>query len=112
MTFAKLDAAPRWANVLVGTWLFVSAFIWPHTTLQLVNALLVGAGCAIAAGIATRTPHVRYVNVALGLWLYASGWFMPVVRAATLNNHAVVSAIMILIALVPSRAERFDRVAQ
>jgi hypothetical protein len=106
MKLIKLEASPRWINLVVGLWLIASTFVWPHTPLQLANALVVGAGCAIAAGLATRAPHVRYVNVGLGLWLYASGWFVPVARTATLNNHAIISAIMILIALVPSRRER------
>ena len=115
MASTRLEAAPRWVNLIVGLWLIVSAFVWPHNTVQLVNALLVGTGCAVAAVYATRTPHFRYVNVGLGLWLYASGWFVPVAQTATLNNHAIVSAIMVLIALVPNRSERpasthsFDR---
>jgi hypothetical protein len=106
MSLVKFEASPRWINVLVGLWLIVSAFAWPHTTLQLVHALLVGASCAAIACLATKSPQARYLNVALGLWLYASGWFLPVATAATLNNHAIMSAVMVLIALVPSRRER------
>jgi hypothetical protein len=99
------ESTPRRVNVAVGLWLILSAFVWPHTAAQLVNAVLVGTACVLAASIAMRVPRVRRVNAGLALWLFFSTWVFPVQSAGTLWNHALVSLVMLVVALVPSRRE-------
>jgi hypothetical protein len=101
----KQIAKARWVNIVVGAWLAASALLWPHTLAQLANAALVGCACVVVAAVALRIPQARFVNTALGLWLYVSTWFLPAEVGTTVWNHALVSLVMMLIALVPSPRE-------
>lgn len=101
----KQDALPRWGNLAVGVWLAASALLWPHTDLQLINATLVGCACAVVAAFALQTPQARFANVGLALWLFVSTWLLPVTTGTTLWNHTIVSLVMLVVALVPSRRE-------
>lgn len=99
------QTSPRWINLAIGAWLFLSAFFWPHTGAQYANSLVVGAVIAIAATIATRVPWFRYVNVAAALWLFVSSWIFPVMSTGTLWNNVIASIVIMLVALQPSHRE-------
>lgn len=101
----KEESTPRWINVALGLWLFVSAFAWPHASAQFTNAIVVGLVCAGAAAAAMRIPVLRHVNAALALWLFFSTWLFPVESGATLWNHMLTAVVMLIVALVPSRRE-------
>ena len=101
----KQETSPRWINIAVGIWLFVSAFVWPHTAAQAANSAAVGIACALAAAIALRFPMVRNVNAGLALWLFVSTWVLPVESGVTIWNNVLVSLVMLIVALVPSRRE-------
>jgi hypothetical protein len=96
----------RWVNVVAGGWLFLSAFIWTHSSSQFNNAWLVGANSVIVALIALRTPPARYINAALGAWLFVSIWVLPLMTRGTFWNDLVVSIVMFVAALTPSHGER------
>ena len=38
---------PRMANVVLGIWLFISAFLWPHAPAQMANTEIVGVLCVV-----------------------------------------------------------------
>lgn len=97
--------AARIANVVLGVWLFISAFIWPHTQAQMTNTWIVGALIAIFALVAMRAPQARYVNTALAIWLFISVWVLPVESTATLWNNAIVAIAVFVLSLLPSRVE-------
>jgi hypothetical protein len=63
----------RGVNAVLGVWLIISTFLWPHTRAQQLNAFLVG-GLAIVFTVAAVlvTPKARYLNAALGVWLFIS----------------------------------------
>jgi uncharacterized membrane protein len=93
----------RYLNVIVGIWLVVSAFMWPHSESQMTNAWVVGALAAIFAIIAaTRREDVRYLNTALAVWLFISIFVLPTVSVATLWNHGIVAAVMFVVSLIPN----------
>ncbi len=46
--------APRVANVIVGSWLFASTFVWPHTSSQMINLCVIGALSVVVALAAIR----------------------------------------------------------
>ncbi|MCL2449130.1 MAG: hypothetical protein FWD17_09295, partial [Polyangiaceae bacterium] len=60
---------PRVINIGLGTWLFVSAFIWPHLPVEQMNTAVVGALCVFIAVAGTVIPWARYLNGALAVWL-------------------------------------------
>jgi hypothetical protein len=103
------QASPRWFNIIVGIWLFLSAFFWPHTSSQFTNSLIVGAACAAAAAIGLKVPAFRFVNALLAIWLFVSTWVFQADRSGTLWNNAIASLVMLIIALVPNHSPAVAR---
>ena len=91
--------ALRGLNVAVGGWVLASAFLWPHQGPEQVNAIIVGAGCAVSALLAIWLPRFRYLNAALGLWLFCSWVPLAPARMGTVYNDWVFGIFMLLVAL-------------
>jgi hypothetical protein len=92
----------RIANVVVGFWLFVSAFLWPHSQGQRLTAWVVGM-VAVSAALAGLSGHRwgRYVNVVAGGWLIVSS-LVPTIGRATFWNHMLVGFLLVMFGLAPS----------
>jgi hypothetical protein len=99
------QSAPRWITLVIGIWLFLSAFIWPHTEPQFVNTLVVGAVSAIAAAVAMRVPQFRYVNLVAAIWLFVSTWGFPVMSRGTLWNNVIAAVLMLIVSMQPSHRQ-------
>jgi hypothetical protein len=93
----------RHLNIALGVWLFISAFLWPHSPSQFTNSWAVGILSAIAAGIALAAPGFRYVNTALAVWLFVTAFSFRHTAAGTVWNEVIVAAAMFVISLIPSR---------
>jgi hypothetical protein len=95
--------APRILNVILGGWLLVSAFAWPHAQAQRTNTWVVGLISVLFALAAMTLPRARYFNTALAVWLVISTAAVLPFRTpgTTLNNTLVAIAIFVL-SLVPS----------
>jgi hypothetical protein len=91
----------RTLNVILGVWLFISAFAWPHTPASFTNTWLVGLLVVIFALIAMRTPSTRYVNTALAIWLFISAFALPRASVATAWNNALCAIAIFILSLVP-----------
>lgn len=98
------NAWPRYVNLLLGVWLFVSAFAWPHSRDACGAAWISGAMISINAFGAIWASPARLFNVLLGgmalLWQNAAAHDEPVARV----NGIVVSALIVLISLIPARS--------
>ncbi len=92
----------RVVNIVLGIWLFVSAFIWPHTYAQMTNTWIVGALCVAFALLAMRVPEARYLNTLLAVWLFISVWALPTMNMATRWNNAIVAIIILAASVVPA----------
>lgn len=91
----------RLINAAVGTWLFVSAFVWPHSYGQTENAWVVGFTAVIMAlGGASGLSWTRYLNVVLGAWLIVSPFFVHVSGPLTYWNVQLVGAALIVFGLM------------
>jgi hypothetical protein len=95
-------APPRIVNVVLGVWLFISAFLWPHTQAQLTNTWVCGVLCVIFALIAMAVPWVRYLNTLLAIWLFISAWALPTMNAGTIWNNVLVSIAIFVASLIPT----------
>jgi hypothetical protein len=84
-------------------WLFVSAFLWPHTLPQLINTAVCGAACVAFAIGAMAVPWMRHLNTALAIWLFISVWALPESSHATMWNNILVAIAIFVVSLVPSR---------
>ena len=92
---------PRVANVILGIWLFLSAFLWPHTYEQMTNTWIVGVLCAFFAVLAMRVPQARYLNTVLAIWLFISAWALPVMNAGTRWNNVILALAIFCFSLAP-----------
>lgn len=92
----------RAINAVLGLWLFLSTFLWPHTRAQQMTGWVIGmvAVTAALAGTSGRTWG-RSVNAVLGGWLIASAIVIPRVRAATFWTDLVVGFGLVLFAMLP-----------
>ncbi|MCA1829282.1 MAG: SPW repeat protein [Myxococcales bacterium] len=93
--------AARTLNVLLGIWLFISAFIWPHTSAQMTNTWILGVLCVVFALIATKVDQVRFLNTALAIWLFVSAFVLTTQSAGTRWNNALVAIAVFIISLAP-----------
>jgi hypothetical protein len=96
------SAAPRIVNVILGVWLFISAFAWPHTHAQMTNTWILGVLCVIFALVAMAVPWVRYLNTLLAIWLFISAWALPMESPGTVWNNVLVAIAIFIVSLVPS----------
>jgi hypothetical protein len=97
-------ASARVINIIVGIWLFISAFVWPHTYSQMTNTWIVGVLCVAFALIAMRVPEARYLNTILAVWLFISVWALPTIRSGTAWNNVIMAIIMFFASLAPGYA--------
>jgi len=91
----------RIINIVLGCWLFISAFLWPHTNAQMTNTWILGVLCVAFAVIATRVPEMRYLNTLLAVWLFISVWALPSMSAGTRWNNALVAIAIFFVSLAP-----------
>ncbi len=89
----------RVVNIVLGIWLFVSAFLWPHSYAQMNNTWIVGVLCVAFALIAMRVPEARYLNTLLAVWLFISVWALPRLTIATQWNNALVAIGILALSL-------------
>jgi hypothetical protein len=93
--------AARTLNILLGIWLFISAFVWQHSSAQLTNTWILGILCVIFALIATRWEQVRYLNTILAVWLFISAFVLSAQSRGTMWNNALVAVAIFLVSLAP-----------
>ena len=91
----------RTLNVILGVWVFVSAFAWPHPPAAFTNTWIVGLLVAIFALIAMRTPGARFVNTALAIWLFVAAFVLPHVETGSVWNNALCAIAIFILSLVP-----------
>jgi hypothetical protein len=96
------DLWPRIANIVLGVWLFASAFLWTHTDISRTNTWVVGL---LAVGFAVWGmwfPAARFLNTALALWLAFSTIIFPTVTATVWNN-VLVAVAMFFLSMIPNQ---------
>ncbi|HEY2730944.1 MAG TPA: SPW repeat protein [Polyangia bacterium] len=85
----------RSMNASIGFWLFLSAFLWPHSRAQVVNAWVIGMlTVTIALAGLGSMPRSRYLNVVLGAWLIVSTMVLRGTGTATVLNDVIVGAAL------------------
>lgn len=96
----------RTLNVILGIWLFISAFVWPHTGSQFTNTWILGVLCVIFALVAMRVAPVRWLNTLLAIWLFISAFALPHRLAGTVWNNALVAIAVFIVSLIPNDLEQ------
>jgi hypothetical protein len=107
VTEARSEVAPRVANLILGVWLFISAFLWPHSQAQMTNTWIVGVLAVVFSLISMyAAPQARYLNTILSIWLFVSAWALPRVSVGTMWNNAIVAILMFIFSLTARRSMR------
>ena len=92
-------------NVLIGVWLIISAYAWPHS--KLMTDFTVGCGIATAAFAiaAIFWRPARYLNLVVAAILFSTTALMEATVHATFWNN-LISAVAIFIASLLGTADR------
>lgn len=99
---------PRYANIVLGAWLFLSAFLWTHYDGSFTNTWLVGALIAAFAIGALRAPALRWVNTALSAWLILTTLFAWPALTGTLWNNVLVGVLVFILSLMSGTDQRIS----
>lgn len=100
-----MSSWPRSLNVILGIWLFISAFVWPHSQEQMTNTWILGVLAVVFAVFSINTPPIRYLNTFLALWLFISAFALPSPRVSsgTVWNNVIVAILIFIFSLAPGR---------
>ncbi len=93
------DNWSSYINLIVGIWLFISAFLWPHTPAMRADTWIVGALIVLFSLLAMGTPSVRYVNTVLAVWLFVTTLAFHSISVGTLWNNIIASIIVFVASL-------------
>lgn len=92
----------RWLNAALGVWLFISAFVWPHTGAAQTNTWICGVLAFVFALGAIANQSIRWLNTLLAVWLFFSTLAIYHASAATLWNNLIVAAVIFIVSFVPN----------
>ena len=96
-------SGPRLANVMLGLWLLLSAFVWPHTVASQTNTWMLGLIIAFMAAVGTFTPAMRAIIAVPAVWLFISSFWMTDATSGISWNNAIVAILVLVLSLVPTR---------
>ncbi|MBS2033153.1 MAG: SPW repeat protein [Deltaproteobacteria bacterium] len=99
--FGPKGAWARYANMAMGCWLFLSAFLWPHSTNEQAGAWGSGVLIFLFAVWSLMNPTMRFATGLTGAWLAVTTLFVHTISRATAINHVVCGVVVVLLALVP-----------
>jgi hypothetical protein len=96
-------------NVLIGTWLFVSAFMWSHAPLEAAFTMACG-GLSVVFALATiYNRGFRYLNAGLAVLLFISTIVLSAWHGPTMWHNAVVAIAIFVLALFDGTTESVNR---
>ena len=84
----------RYANILLGLWLFLTAFAWRHAPAAWANTWIVGLLVVAMAIWGLTYPGLWRVNALLGLWLIVAALVFPHLLGASRANNIVVGFLI------------------
>lgn len=97
------NSAARLTNIILGSWLVASAFIWEHSSASFLNTWIVGTLVAAVAFLGLVKPPLRYANTFVGLWLFASTLSIDHLSRGTVWHNMIVAVAVMAVSLAPLR---------
>lgn len=91
----------RTLTLILGLWLFVSAFAFQRTSPAFTNAWVVGLASAVFALAGMTRGAARYGNTALSAWLLVAAFALPHRSPAAFWHDLAVAVLLLLLSLVP-----------
>ncbi len=92
----------RIVSIALGVWLFISAFLWPHSPELMHDSWICGVLAVIFAAVALRLPRARHLSTLLAVWVFITAFALPSVSVVTIWNNALVSIALFISSLAPS----------
>jgi hypothetical protein len=96
------DAWPRGVNLLIGIWLIISAFAWPHSAGARAHTWILGALIAIASIWAMFMPGARFLNTIFAIWLFFATLVVYHASGATVWNNLIAAVVVFVLSLIPT----------
>jgi hypothetical protein len=91
------------SETILATWLFLSAFLWPHSNGQFIVAVVGGGLCT---GYALRSALLNRQDgrlAAVAVWVLVGAFILPAVNRMTVANHAIVAGALLALAGIAGR---------
>jgi hypothetical protein len=99
-------------NLLLGIWLVISAFAWPHSFAEQTNTWIVGAVIAIFSAVSFAVPEVRWLDSLPAVWLFFSTFALTHGNGGTVWHNVVIAVAVFTVAFagaaVPRRGRRIE----
>ncbi len=89
----------RTVNAALGAWLFISAFVWPHSEVSRINTAVCGLLVVIFALSALKIPAMRWLNTAVGVWVVIGAALLPHASVATVWNNVIAGLLVLLVSV-------------
>ncbi|HLK91294.1 MAG TPA: hypothetical protein VKZ18_15460 [Polyangia bacterium] len=89
-------------NALLGVWLFVTAFMWPHAHGQFSVTIIASILTFALAILSIYSAAARYINVVVAIMLFLATLSLPHYTRATVWNN-VICAVGIFVAALADR---------
>ena len=92
-------------NLVLATWLLVSAFVFPHTAFTLATTCVAAVAIGALALVAVGRPAARFGISALAAFLAIAALLVPGLGTAAAVNNGVVAALLFALSAVrPAQA--------
>ena len=91
----------RFVNIIVGAWLFISAFVWMHRGAEFSNTWITGVLAVIFAVLALTWSAARWLNTLLAVWLVIGTLAFHPASSVTVWNNIICAAILFVASLAP-----------
>ncbi|HEX3866835.1 MAG TPA: hypothetical protein VHV78_08790 [Gemmatimonadaceae bacterium] len=90
----------RIVNVILGAWLFISTFAWPHTAQSRINTWSLGLLIVLFAIFSIAQPTVRRLNTMAAVWLFFSSLAISQLAQATAWNNMIVAIAVFVVSFI------------
>jgi threonine/homoserine efflux transporter RhtA len=82
-------------NALLGMWLFVTAFMWPHNQAEGTLAVVCAVLTFLLAIASFYTLAARYANLVVAAALFIGTLALPTMTRATVWNNVIVAVAIL-----------------
>lgn len=96
-------------SALIGVWLFVTAFMWPHNAAQGTLAVVCAVLVFVLAIVSFYTAAARYAELVVSAALFIGTLVLPAVNRATVWNDVIVAVAILAASLLDRGPEGVRR---
>jgi len=96
-------------NILMGTWLYLAAFLWPRTSREFVYTAACGALTLLFALLSNLYKKAPYANLAVGILLLILTFALSWGSGALFWHNSIVALAIVAASLFDRGAETARR---